>query len=364
MLRQKRSSRFQRYILPGLAFKAVVIGGGYATGRELVEFFLRNGPLGGLLGMLVAMLVWSIVCAVTFAFAWITQSFDYRTFFGHLLGKYWWLFEVGYWALLIVVLSVFGAAAGAIVHAVTGQPEIVGTTLLAVAITSVVTFGNKSVECLFKYVSLVIYGVYAVFLVLALTRFGDRVVVGFQVSSLQDDWLLSGLAYSGYNVVGAVVILPVTRHLTSRSDAVIAGLMAGPLAIMPAILFFAAMVAFYPAIGVETLPSDFLLKKIGIPAFTVSFQLMILAALLESGAGCVHAVNERISHVFSARGRELHWPHRLATTTVVLLLTVGVAHRIGLVALIASGYRMLTVLFFATFILPLLVIGGRRIIRA
>ena len=31
------SSRFQRFLLPGFAFKAVVIGGGYATGRELAE---------------------------------------------------------------------------------------------------------------------------------------------------------------------------------------------------------------------------------------------------------------------------------------------------------------------------------------
>ena len=48
------SSRFQRWILPGLAFKAVVIGGGYATGRELAEFFLPSGPWGGLAGMLLA----------------------------------------------------------------------------------------------------------------------------------------------------------------------------------------------------------------------------------------------------------------------------------------------------------------------
>ena len=41
-------SFFQRFLLPGLAFKAVVIGGGYATGRELAEFFLPSGPWGGL----------------------------------------------------------------------------------------------------------------------------------------------------------------------------------------------------------------------------------------------------------------------------------------------------------------------------
>ncbi len=34
---------FQKYLLPGLVFQGVVIGGGYATGRELAEFFLPHG---------------------------------------------------------------------------------------------------------------------------------------------------------------------------------------------------------------------------------------------------------------------------------------------------------------------------------
>ena len=50
------ASWFQRFLLPGFAFKAVVIGGGYATGRELAEFFLGSGPQGGLMGMVLAML--------------------------------------------------------------------------------------------------------------------------------------------------------------------------------------------------------------------------------------------------------------------------------------------------------------------
>ena len=47
-------SAFQRFVLPGLAFKAVVIGGGYATGREIAEFFLPAGPWGGIAAMAVA----------------------------------------------------------------------------------------------------------------------------------------------------------------------------------------------------------------------------------------------------------------------------------------------------------------------
>src|SRR6202023_3076476 len=69
-------SFFKRFLLPGSAFKAVVIGGGYASGRELAEFFLPSGPWGGLLGMLLAMACWSIVCAATFVFARRYQARD------------------------------------------------------------------------------------------------------------------------------------------------------------------------------------------------------------------------------------------------------------------------------------------------
>ena len=65
---------FQRYLLPGFAFKAVVIGGGYATGRELVEFFLPSGPRGGLLGMLLAMAIWSAAIAGFVSVLWRLRS--------------------------------------------------------------------------------------------------------------------------------------------------------------------------------------------------------------------------------------------------------------------------------------------------
>ena len=74
------ASRFQRFLLPGFAFKAVVIGGGYATGRELAEFFLPSGPWGGIAAMLLATLIWSGVCVATFLFARATGSRDYQSF--------------------------------------------------------------------------------------------------------------------------------------------------------------------------------------------------------------------------------------------------------------------------------------------
>jgi uncharacterized membrane protein YkvI len=146
--------------------------------------------------------------------------------------------------------------------------------------------------------------------------------------------------------------------LVSDRDAVVAGVVAGPLTMLPALLFFISMVAFYPDIQSATLPSDFLLQRIGISSFHLLFQAMIFSALLESGTSSVHAINERIGHALQTHyAKVLTRPQRLAIATFVLLVCMFAAGRFGLVALIATGYRALAYILLATFILPLVTIG-------
>jgi uncharacterized membrane protein YkvI len=356
------SSRFQRFLLPGFAFKAVVIGGGYATGRELAEFFLPGGPWGGLTAMALSTVIFSLACIVTFLFARQVGARDYVTFFKHLLGPGWVLFEGAYILFIILILAVYGAAAGAIGTAVFGVSEIWGTLALGLSIIAIVTFGNVSVERMFAYVSYLLYAVYALFVVLAFSRFGSQIEAAFAGDTIIGSWAAGGTIYAGYNLIGAVVVLPVVRHLTSNRDAVIAGLLAGPLAMIPAALFFICMVAFLPDIAAATLPSDFMLQRFDIPLFHLLFQLMIFSALLESGASSVHAINERIAKaVRIRRGSELSHRARLMIALALLVGCMFLADRFGLVALIANGYRALAYILLAVFVLPLMTIGVWRL---
>jgi uncharacterized membrane protein YkvI len=355
-------SRFQRFLLPGFAFKAVVIGGGYATGRELAEFFLPSGPWGGIAAMALATVIWSAVCVATFLFARRYAARDYLTFVRGLLGPAWVVFEAAYVLFVILILAVFGAAAGAIAEATLQAPQIMGTLALMGSIALVVAYGNASVERLFKYVSFLLYGVYVLFVVLSFTHFGDRILKGFATPAATDGWFTGGITYAAYNIVGAVVILPVLRHLTSDRDAVVAGLIAGPLAMIPALMFFCCMMAYFPAIAAETLPSDFLLRRLNLPLFHLLFQLMIFAALLESGTGAVHAINERIGNAWSTRhGTSLSPRARLLIALAILIVCMLLAQRFGLVTLIAKGYRALAVIFLLVYVLPLLTIGVARL---
>ncbi len=356
--RTSAPSRFQRFWLPGLAFKAVVIGGGYATGRELAEFFLPAGTWGGLAAMALSTVIFSLVCIVTFLFARQFGARDYVTFFRQLLGPGWVVFEGAYILFIVLILAVYGAAAGAIGNAVFGVSELWGTVALALAIVAIVTFGNASVERMFAYVSYLLYVVYALFVVLAFSRFGGEIQAAFARDTPVGNWAAGGTIYAGYNLIGAAVVLPVVRHLTSNRDAVIAGALAGPLTMIPAALFFICMVAFLPDIAGATLPSDFMLQRLELPLFHLLFQLMIFSALLESGASSVHAINERIAKAVRVRrGTDLSHRARLVIALALLVGCMFLADRFGLVALIANGYRALAYILLAVFVLPLMTLG-------
>jgi len=112
------------------------------------------------------------------------------------------------------------------------------------------------------------------------------------------------------------------------------------------------------------LPSDFILRQLQRPVFHLLFQLMIFGALLESGTAAVHACNERIAHDWlRRRGTPLANSHRFAISAVLLVGSMLIADRIGLVALIAKGYRGLAYLFLFVYVLPLLTVGVWRLRR-
>ena len=168
-----RSDWFQRYLLPGFCFQSMVIAGGYGTGRELVDFFLTKGVLGGLLGMLlITTPLWSIVCALTFEIARRAGSYDYRTLTRELLGRWNWLYEVVYLAAMLVVVSVVAAAGGEIVSRSIGLPYAIGVLAIMVAVGYLVLKGTSTVENFLSFWSMALYAVYIVVLIAAFRVFG------------------------------------------------------------------------------------------------------------------------------------------------------------------------------------------------
>ncbi|HEX9631952.1 MAG TPA: hypothetical protein VGA02_05760 [Gemmatimonadales bacterium] len=349
-------------------FQSLVIAGGYGTGREIVEFFLRLGPARGLLAMLVATAVWSAVGAVSFEFARTFRHYDYRTFFRELLGPAWVLFEICYLALLAIVLAVIAAAAGGMLRDTFGLPYAVGVVGIILAIGVLVFAGTRAIERALAGWSFVLYAAYVLLFVWSLRLAGGVGDLGAAGPAVPGGFPVAGLRYAAYNLAIIPAVLFTLRHARSRRDAVTAGLLAGPIGMIPGLLFYLAMVPHYPGITDSVVPAAFLLQILDVPWFLIAFQVVLFGTLIETGTGMIHAVNERVAVLLSERGRSLPRLFRPAAAVVLLVGAAGLA-RFGLVALIARGYGTLTWAFLAVYVAPVLTWGvwqlrrqGRRVV--
>jgi uncharacterized membrane protein YkvI len=357
-----QTSAFRRYLLPGFLFQSVVIAGGYGTGRELVEFFLTLGPLGGLLGIGMATLVFSAVAMATFELSRMWQAFDYRHFFQRLLGRGWWLFEACYVGLILIVLAVVAAASGEIMRDTFGLNYWIGVAAVMIAVGGLVLGGNEAIERFFTVWSFVLYTLYVVFFAWCFQRLGGDIVSGLGAQPAGTGWAWAGLRYAGYNLAVIPPVLAALRLHETRKETLVAGALTGPIAMIPAVLFYLPMVGMYPQIVDAAVPSTVLLEALGSRTFQIAFQVVLFGTLIETGAGLIHAFNERISGLKADSEAELATWIRPAVAVALLGLGTFVSG-FGLIGLIARGYGTLTIGFIIVYVIPVLTIGVWRIIQ-
>ena len=111
------------------------------------------------------------------------------------------------------------------------------------------------------------------------------------------------------------------------------------------------------------LPAAFLLGKLGAPWFECAFQFAVLLTLVDTGVALLHAINERVAGIYAERQQAMPQVLRPALSVGLMLLSVYAASAVGLVALIAQGYGILTYAFIALLIVPVLTIGLWKISR-
>lgn len=351
------------YLVPGLIFQSVIVGGGYGTGREIAEFFLVHGAAGGLLGMLVSCVVWGVILAIAFEFARLTQSYNYRTFFQHLLGRFWWLFEVIYLLIALLVLAVIGSAAGEIAEQLLGLPADVGVLTLMVCVGALTFFGSRWIERFFVGWSALLYLTYLVVFSLALSEQGETIFAHVQQSTISGSWEIDGVRYAAYNLNALAAVLFVVPRFRRARHALGAGGIAGLIAIIPGILVFLTLLAGYPTTLDAAVPIIDVLATINLLWLFVMFQVMLFGTFIETGTGVIHAVNERVANSFSTRNKHFPQHYRGLLAVGFVFIATYLAKAVGIIDLIASGYGMLSYAYIAVVIVPLLTLGALRVIK-
>jgi uncharacterized membrane protein YkvI len=355
---------YGRLLLPGVILQSVLIGGGYATGREIVEFGAKYGSLGWIAGIAIG-IGFALMAFLMFEIARRFQAFDYRTLLQRLIGPLYWLFDIVYVLLAILIIAIMAAATGEILNSTLGLPVWVGVAIMIVVVGLLNFYGEGLIERFKSIGTGALYLAYILFATLVITRNWDRIQETFATGdhSLHADVpvlavLWTGVLYVGYNLAVYPAALFTARRQTRLRHTVIAGLVAGVLMVVPWFLTYIALMGFYPQEEVFGASVPWL-EMLGQEAVwvVVLFGVVVGWTLVETATGMIYALVARVDQNLVDLGkRPINRPTAGSISVVTLLLALLLA-QVGIIDLIATGYTAMAYAMIAVFGIPLLVRG-------
>jgi uncharacterized membrane protein YkvI len=352
-----------KFIVPGAVFQSIAIGGGYGTGREIVQYFTQYGMVGGILAIGVAAMCMAIVVGTTFEIARRFRLYDYRSYMDCVVGRFSVVYEVLAVTMLLIVLAVIGAAAGNILHDAFGAPVWAGVILMFIFVMALNYFGRRVVTGFLTSWSAILYLVFIAYFVVTLNRYEGALSGQLSLLEVKPGWALSGFKYCLYNVSVVPVMLYAVRALETRTEAVCSGALAAVITMVPGLLFHLSYASAYPAILDAPMPTHWMIVGLSLQPLMVVYVIVLFGTFIETCSGSMQGINERLDHwALVKRGKALSQRmHAMTAGSAILISTL--LSTFGIVALIAHGYGTIAWGFFAVYVLPTLTIGVWRMRR-
>jgi uncharacterized membrane protein YkvI len=238
-------------------------------------------------------------------------------------------------------------------------PELFGIIIMMTLVGIIVYYGTTLVEKVLSFWSIILYAAFAIMFISVFIMFSNDISLSFSQQSTDTNWTMGGVKYAAYNIGLAPAILFCVRHFDSRKEALISGIFAGLIGMLPALVMFIAMLSQYPQIISETVPINIILENIGWTPFKFMFQIVLFGTFIETGVGLIHGFNERILSVKP----DLLDSWRAIIGIFLLLISIFFANQIGLIGLIANGYGALTWGYWIIFVIPIITIGLKKILN-
>lgn len=365
---------YAKYILPGVLLQSVLIGGGYATGREIYSYGAKFGAMGWISGLTIG-IGFALFAFLTFEICCIYKVYDYKNYIRQVIGPLWPVMDILTVLIAIVLIAVMAAATGSIFEQV-GLPNILGSVVI-VFLCGLLNFkGSKVIEKFESVGTVLLYGGYILFTIIVLVKKGgnipqvfaamDTSAVGGSVTLPLCIW--TGILYVAYNINAIPMGMFSLTRQTKRKETLVSGIIAGLLMVIPWFLSYFAMMCFYgdtSIVGADVAtPWMEMIKAVnGGPVLLGLFSLVMGWTLVETATGCIHMIIDRFDVALAERGNAKMSDRKRGLITVATLIAALLLSRIGVVTLIEKGYSYLSYGFILFYLLPTLIIGGYKILR-
>ncbi len=298
------SRKNQKYNLPAVlkytgAFMAWVIGAGFATGQEILQFFSSYGYAGyGVVALnLAGFLILGRIIITTGYDHQGTEKFSHFAYFcGNKLGTlYTWLIPV----TLVLLMSVLTSGAGATLFEYYGINHCIGSALLAALVLSVYLIGFEKMVKIVAVISPVIIIFTLLVGTITVVRDVSNIAMVTQYTPVlqpiqaSPHWLLSAVLYLSLNFFcGSTYYTALGAGAANRQSTRL-GALCGALALVATIAIInTAILLDAGNTSALAIPTLYLAKKISY-IFGAAFSLILILGIFSSCATMMWTVCSR-----------------------------------------------------------------------
>lgn len=346
-------------------------GGGFATGRQEVEFFVRFGWHSVWIGFF-SMLIMGTAIYFGLELARTHQVHDYRSWVKKLFAPFHKIPALLWEALFLyaAILAAGAAIAGAsdLVHQSLHIPYGIAVVIIGIILLLFTIFGPGLVRNASTAMSIFIVSALLIVTILGIkagaANFG-KIVADKTTTAGFGKILWMALVYGAFPSVLVASLVSVSETLKTRRDcfmAALAGfLVNGSMLVLVCIM----LLGFFPAVIEKNLPVYFVTEQLGRTWLYALYSLILFFALVSTGVGMIFGVVKRFETAWT-RGRGIFQGLHARRTTICvacLLVAAGIS-LFGLTKIVAVGYYSLGLFSIFLNIIPLLFIAPIQIRKA
>lgn len=291
-----------------MAFTGSVLGAGFVSGQELMQFFAIFGGFG-LIGMSLAILLFILLSCFVMRISKQTgiTEFD-RIIVRKEISWLRALFGGVFVFFLFGVVVIMVAGAGALLNQVFGIATIMGSALMAVLLGVVALWEAKGVLTAFSITVPLLIVVAMISGILSFFYFGANDIVSRPFSGanpLLGNWLFAAIVFVSYNMMVIISILVPIAPQVNEDKTISKGIFQGALQLLIVFVCILLPLIFnQPKLAEAELPMLTLAEKIH-PGWGGVYALLLFCGMFGSALSCLFGVTFRIKKIKNIKGTTL-----------------------------------------------------------
>lgn len=344
-------------------------GGGFASGAQLIQYFLGFG-IWGLLTPVLAQAIGAVFQWYALRYAKRHDTYDYKSFNDSFYGKFSPIFsnlyEIVYIMLLCLAPAVAFATGGSTMQELTGLPYMVCTIIIGAFIFLITMYGTELVRKTASTLSvIIIVGLLVVYIPNIISQWGN---ITANISAMASESapigpaLWSCFLYSAFQLASIGLLVQHAQSFKSEKEAgtsMIYGFLVNAGIIFLSTIGMVAIVD-NPTLATTNIPILILIRDgVGSSFMTPIISILIILGSISTAVNMIAGVIQRVTNSFEkpeVREKANGKPTKMSIFTALgfTVLAFGIA-QFGLLPLVTKGYGYLGYVTIAVVIVPYII---------